>query len=123
VDVSDSVSNDAVEFLWVRVSLVIRPQASFDVTHRYSLIETRQSGCHSRRRVAVHQHEVRAFRIEYWLEPLEDSNRDPGERLALGHDVEVEVRFDAKQRKDLVQHVTMLGGYDNAAAELRLTLL
>ena len=106
----DRPGQTPVHFFGVRQPRVARPQARFDVTNVNLPVKRRQRRRRAGRRIAVDEHDVGLRRCEYRLESGQHPGRDFGQRLVLGHDVEIEVRNDGKHRQQVVEHLAVLRG-------------
>jgi len=81
------------------------------VTNRDLQIEASQGCYKGRGGVAVDEYHVWLDLLEDRLNPIENIRRYIKQRLPILHDVEIVVRDNTKGTENLIQHLTVLGGY------------
>ena len=86
--------------------------------NRHLLIKARQRTRERRRRVPVHQHQVRLFLDHNAFNPAQYPHRDIHQRLVLLHQVQIVARRHIKKRQHLVQHLAMLRRHNNQRLQI-----
>jgi hypothetical protein len=91
----------------------VRPQTRLDVHHRDLCVERGQGAGEGGRGVALDHHRPRLELRQHRLQAREDARGDPGQRLPLPEDVQVDMRVDVEHLEDLVEHLAVLPGGDD----------
>jgi hypothetical protein len=115
--VGEDVDEVPVDLFRKRRVLASCAQPRLDVADGKLPVERGVTSCERARVVPLHEHEVGSLAGEGSVEAGERANRDVGERLSLGHDVEVLVRLDSKDAQDLVEHRAVLRRHDDVGLE------
>ncbi|SIT42349.1 hypothetical protein BN2475_350048 [Paraburkholderia ribeironis] len=108
---------DAVHFLREWIAHVVRAQAGFHVTDRNIVVERHQRSGQHARRVALHQHCGGCSVAQDIVDRSNQARSEASERLVGTHQIQIMVGLDAKYRKHLIEHFTVLRGGDNQRLE------
>ena len=93
------------------------PQTGFDVANRHLGIESGQRRRKRRRRIPVHEHDVRAFLKKSSLQSTQGRCCNVKQRLFRLHEVQIPVWSDPEGPEHLVQHGAVLRRYTSADYE------
>jgi hypothetical protein len=96
---------------------VVAAQARLDMGDGHLAIIGGEGCDHRGGGVALHDHPVGLLRIEHRAKGAEQPCGQPIERLAGGHDVQVDIGRDARELHHLVQHLAMLRRHHDAGVE------
>ena len=86
---------------------------------RRAVVESRERGGERGSRVAVYQDDVGCVLGNDVGHSSQNPCRQPGQRLAGLHDVQILVGNDAEQFQNLVEHLPVLGGHHNESIDIR----
>ena len=111
----------SVHFFRKRFANVACSQSGFDVTDRHVGIKRTQCRTERRRRVSLNDRRVRFELIEDRWQFFEDSRTQSCERLSRLHQIQIGVRRDRKQLKNLIEHLAVLSRHTDAGFELRVS--
>ena len=74
-------------------------------------VEASQGCDESGTRISMYQDHIRLLFLQNFLNPIQHTSRNIKQRLPILHNVQIIVRDYAEGTEDLIQHLTMLGGY------------
>src|SRR5699024_5455771 len=83
-------------------------------------VEGRDRRTHHRSRVALDDNSIWFMLREDFVDLRDDASRDAVERLTMGHEVEVDIRFDLEDLVDLIKHFAVLSGDDDDRFKVRV---
>jgi hypothetical protein len=117
VQIGDGREHPAVGFLGIGMAAIEAAQPRLDVRDGDAPVKSGEGGAKGARRVSLHDDPVGLLALEQRVEPGHRAAHDVVERLAGQHDVEIDVRHDSERIQDLVQHLAVLPGHDDAQFE------
>jgi hypothetical protein len=112
-------SQYAVHLLGKRLPHVSAAQAGLDVSNRHVGVECGQRATESSGGVSLNDSNVRADGSENSFQSRQNPGGGLKKCLAGQHQVQIVVRLDAENLKDLVKHPAVLSGNADNGAELR----
>ena len=109
----------AVHLLGEGLIPVVGAQPRLDVSDGNPVVVGGQRADECRVGVTLHQDHLRPQLVQDPVQPGQRAGADVDQRLLRPHDVQIHVRGNSKQPRDLIQHLPVLAGGDHDGGELR----
>ena len=95
-------------------------EARLNVANGYLPIKSRERGAQHCSRVALHKNQIRCLGSQVTIQSLQGPGGQAGQGLAWPHQIQVNVRLNAKDLQHLIQHLPMLRRHTDPALKARV---
>jgi hypothetical protein len=114
VELGNRRGQPTVHLFGERLILVVGAQPRLHMPERDFVIECGKRGDEGGGRIALRQHDLGGRLAQYPVQPLQRAQRNLGQRLARGHNIEVYIGRQVEQAQHLVEHLAVLSCRDEA---------